>query len=152
VVQALRAAAEREKGNTQSDLLALADGLESGILSPVMRSLLADEGLANRVQSILADSDWGCESQRDRLSRLFGDVSDLGVDDTKRDTLDNGELAASAFTTIFIVAGLAVKAAGIGVLSLLVSVADHFLTLAGDAVVVAAVGTTMGLFLLMLVL
>lgn len=106
VARVLRAAAEHEKGNTQSDLLALANGLEAGVSSPVIRSLLADGGLANRVQSILADSDWGSESQRDRLSRLFGDVSDLGVDDTKRDMLDNGELAASAFTTIFIVAGL----------------------------------------------
>lgn len=59
---------------------------------------------------------------------------------------------ASESLLLFIVAGLAVKAVGIGVLALLVSVANHFLTLAGDAVVVAAVGTTMGLFLLMLVL
>jgi putative ABC transport system permease protein len=106
VPQALRAAAEREEGNTRTDLLALADGLEAGSLSPTTRSLLADEGLANRVQSILTDADWGSEPLRDRLSRLFGDLSELVVEDIKRDTLDLGELAASAFTTIFIVSGL----------------------------------------------
>jgi putative ABC transport system permease protein len=106
VAQALRTAAEREQGNTHTDLLALANGLEAGGLSPATRSLLADEGLANRVQSILADAGWGSESQRDRLSKLFGDLSELVVSDSKRDTLDLGELAASAFTTIFVVAGL----------------------------------------------
>jgi len=106
VPQALRTAAEREEGNTRTDLLALADGLEAGSLSPGTSSLLADEGLADRVQSILVDIDWGSEPVRDRLSRLFGDLSELVVDDSKRDTLDSGELAASAFTTIFIVAGL----------------------------------------------
>jgi len=106
VAQALRTAAEREEGNTRADLLALADGLEAGGLSSATRSLLADEGLANRVQSILADIDWGSEPQRDRLSRLFGDLSELVVADSKRDTLDSSELAASTFTTIFIVSGL----------------------------------------------
>jgi putative ABC transport system permease protein len=104
--QALRTAAERERGNTQADLLALANGLETGGLTPATRSLLADEGLGNRVQSILADTGWGSETLRDRLSRLYGDLSELAVNDVKRDTLDMGELAASAFTTIFIVAGL----------------------------------------------
>ena len=112
VSQALRAAAEREQGNTKADLLSLADGLEAGGLSPEARSLLADEGLANRVQSILADADWGNEPRRERLSRLFGDLSELVVEDIKRDTLDMGELAASAFTTIFIVSGLFGIAAG----------------------------------------
>jgi len=106
VTQSLRVAAEREEGNTRADLLALADGLEAGSLSPATRSLLADEGMANRVQSILTDADWGNDPLRDRLSRLFGDLSDLVVEDIKRDTLDMGELAASAFTTIFIVSGL----------------------------------------------
>jgi putative ABC transport system permease protein len=106
VIQALRAAAEREEGNTQADLMALADGMESGSLSPETRSLLADAGLANRVQSILTDADWGNDQLRDRLARMFNDLSDLVVDDIKRDTLDLGELAASAFTTIFIVSGL----------------------------------------------
>ena len=106
VAGALRTAAEREEGNTRADLLALADGLEAGGLSPATRSLMADEGLADRLQSILADTGWGSEPLRDRLSRLFGDLSELVVDDSKRDTLDMGELAASAFTTIFIVAGL----------------------------------------------
>jgi putative ABC transport system permease protein len=104
--QALRTAAEREQGNIQADLQSLADGLEAGSLSAATRSLLADEGLANRVQSILADTGWGSETLRDRLSRLYGDLSELVVDDVKRDTLDIGEMAASAFTTIFIVAGL----------------------------------------------
>ena len=106
VAQALRSAAERAEGNTQADLLALATGLQAGSLSPATSSLLADEDIAERVQSILADNAWGSEPQRDRLSRLFGDLSELVVDDSKRDTLDTGELAASAFTTIFIVAGL----------------------------------------------
>jgi len=106
VTQALRASAEREEGNTQADLSALANGLEAGSLSPATRSLLADEGLASRLQSILADADWGSESLRDRLAKLFGDLSELGVDDQKRDMLNQSELAANAFTTIFIVAGL----------------------------------------------
>jgi putative ABC transport system permease protein len=106
VTQMLRAAAEREEGNTRADLSALADGLEAGGLSPATRSLLADAGLANRVQSILADADWGSEPLRDRLSRLFGDLSELVVDDIKRDTLDMGEQTSSVFTTIFIVSGL----------------------------------------------
>lgn len=106
VAQALRKAAEREKGNTQADLLALASGLEAGTLSPETRSLLADPDLASRVQSLLADIDWGSEALRNRLGELFSNQSDLGVDDIKRDTLDESEMAASAFTTIFIVAGL----------------------------------------------
>jgi putative ABC transport system permease protein len=113
VAQALRRAAEREQGNTQADLLALAKGLEAGGLSPATRSLLADEGIANRVQSILADTGWGSERLRDRLSRLYSDLSELVVEDVKRDTLDMGELAASAFTTIFIVAGLFGISAGL---------------------------------------
>ncbi len=88
--QALRTAAEREQGNIQSDLFALADGLEAGGLSPATRSLLADEGLANRVQSILADTGWGSETLRRRLSRLYSDLSELAVNDVKRDTLDHG--------------------------------------------------------------
>jgi putative ABC transport system permease protein len=106
VAQALRTAAEGDEGNTRADLLALADGLDAGSLSPATRSLLADEGLSDRVQSILVDVGWGAEPLRDRLSRLFDDLSELVVDDSKRDTLDTGELAASAFTTIFIVSGL----------------------------------------------
>jgi len=106
VTEALRVAAEREEGNTRADLFTLAEGLENGSLSPTTCSLLADPGLANRVQSILADAEWGSEPLRDRLSRLFADLSDLVVEDIKRDTLDTGELLASAFTTIFIVSGL----------------------------------------------
>ncbi len=106
VARALRQAAVGQEGNTQADLLALAGGLEAGSLSPATRSLLADEALANRVQSILADAGWGSQALRDRLAKLFGDLSELVVSDSKRDTLDMGELAASAFTTIFIVSGL----------------------------------------------
>jgi putative ABC transport system permease protein len=106
VYEVLRTAAEREEGNTRADLLLLADGLEAGDLSSETRSLLADGDLADHVQSILAKTEWGSEPMRDRLSRLFGDLSELEVDDIKRDTLDFGELAASAFTTIFIVSGL----------------------------------------------
>jgi putative ABC transport system permease protein len=113
VARALRTAAAGEKGNTQADLLALAGGLEAGNLTPATRSLLADEGLANRVQSILADAGWGSQALRDRLAKLFGDLSELVVNDSKRDTLDMGELAASAFTTIFIVSGLFGISAGL---------------------------------------
>ena len=74
-VVAIRSAAEREEGNTQTDLLTLADGLEAGSLSAETRSLLADPGLATRVQTILADADWGSEPLRDRLARLFNDLS-----------------------------------------------------------------------------
>ncbi|MBN1147658.1 MAG: ABC transporter permease [Anaerolineales bacterium] len=106
VIQALRKAAENEEGNTQADLLALANGLEAGELTPETRSLLADAELADHLQSILVDIDWGSKALRERLAELFSDQSDLGVDDVKRDTLDESDLAASAFTSIFIVAGL----------------------------------------------
>ena len=106
IAQALRKAAEGEEGNTQADLLALANGLDAGTPSPETRSLLADSDLAGRVHSILTDIDWGSKALRDRLAELVGDQSNLGVDDLKRDTLDESELAASAFTTIFIAAGL----------------------------------------------
>ncbi len=113
VSQAIRAAAKREQGNTQADLLTLADGLDSGTLSQDTRSLLADEGLTNRVLSILTEANWGSESLRNRLSRQFGDLSELVVEDIKRDTLDTSELAGSAFTTIFIVSGLFGISAGL---------------------------------------
>jgi putative ABC transport system permease protein len=106
ISQALRKAAEKEKGNTQVDLLSLADGLQAGEASPETRSLLADSDLSGRVESILADVAWGSQAQRDRLAELFANQSELGVDDVKRDTLDSSEQGASAFTTIFIVAGL----------------------------------------------
>ena len=53
---------------------------------------------------------------------------------------------------LFIVAGLAVKTIGVGLLVLLVSAANHFFTLAGDSVVLAALGTTTTLLFLMLLL
>ncbi|MEW5869917.1 MAG: FtsX-like permease family protein [Chloroflexota bacterium] len=113
VAQALRKTAEGEEGNTQADMLALASGLEAGAPSPETRSLLADADLASRLQSILADMDWGNETRRERLAELFGKQSELGVDDQKRDILDQSDLAASAFTTIFIVAGLFGISAGL---------------------------------------
>ncbi len=70
VSQAIRTAAEKEKGNTKADLLALAGGLEAGTLTPAVRSLLADEGLAGKVETILADASWGSESVRDRLGEI----------------------------------------------------------------------------------
>lgn len=106
VSQALSKAAENEEGNTKTDLLDLVNGLRAGSITPETRSLLADSDLAANVQTILADASWGSEALRDRLEELFADQSDLGVDDIKRDTLNESELAASAFTTIFIVAGL----------------------------------------------
>lgn len=106
VSQALRKVAEREEGNTQADLISLADGLDSGSLTGETRSLLADQGMASRVQAILVDAGWGNDVLRERLSRMFSDLSDLAVNDSKRDTLDNGEMVASAFTTIFIASGL----------------------------------------------
>ncbi len=110
---AITAAAAREEGNTQADLQALAAGLRGGTLTPEVLSLLADAGLTDRVQAILTDAGWGTKSLRDRLADRFGELSDLTVSDDKRDILDQGELAASAFTTIFIVSGLFGIAAGV---------------------------------------
>ena len=106
ITQALRNAALKEKGNTQADLLSLANGLEAGAPSPETRSLLSDSDLSSRVEAILAEIDWGNQVRRDLVSELFSQQSELGVDDIKRDTLNTSEQAASAFTTIFIVAGL----------------------------------------------
>lgn len=103
---AFRNAAAKEKGNSQADLLALADGLAAGAPNDQTRSLLADPDMASRIQSILTDANWGSQALRDRLEELFGEQFTLGVDDTKRDILDQAEQGASAFTTIFIVAGL----------------------------------------------
>ncbi len=113
VAGALRKAAKGEEGNTQADLNALAGGLEAGKLSPATLSLLADEKIADRVQSILIDTKWASETMRDRLARLFNDLSELSVSNSKRDSMDLGEMAASAFTTIFIAAGLFGIAAGL---------------------------------------
>jgi len=109
----LRAEAEKQQGNTQKDLRALADGLEAGALTPLTLSLLADDGLAGRVQRLLADAQWQSKSTRNRVALLFANLSELGVDDIKRDLIDNGELAANVFTTIFIVSGLFGIAAGL---------------------------------------
>ena len=111
--QAIRETAKREEGNTQLDLQSLAGGLDSGSLTPEVLSLLADSGLTDRVQAILTDAEWGTQSLRKRLADLFGQLSDLSVSDSKRDVIDQGELAASAFTTIFIVSGLFGIAAGV---------------------------------------
>ncbi len=109
----LREEAVDRRGNLQLDLNALADGLEAGALELGLLSLLADDGLTDEVQIILREAEWGSEPVRDRLGELFTDLSELEVDDVKRDNLDQGELAASAFTTIFIVTGLFGIAAGL---------------------------------------
>ncbi len=111
--EALRTAAADQEGNLQLDLNALADGLAAGALDDNLLSLLADEGLTDEVQTILRETGWRSEPARDRLAVLFSDLSELEVDDVKRDSLDQGELAASAFTTIFIVTGLFGIAAGL---------------------------------------
>ncbi|MBI3762303.1 MAG: FtsX-like permease family protein, partial [Chloroflexi bacterium] len=113
VSRTIRLTAALRRGSIQTDLLALADGLEAGKLTTEIRSLLADEGLAADAQNSLADAGWRDKPTRDRLASLFDDLSELGVDDVKRDTLDTGELAASAFTTIFVVTGLFSISAGL---------------------------------------
>ena len=110
---AVRKAAAAYQGNTKADLVALADGLERGTLDERLRSLLADEGLATEVQSILDQADWKTEAVRRRLETQFSEISELTVEDVKRDGLDNAELAANAFTTIFVVTGLFGIASGL---------------------------------------
>lgn len=58
---------------------------------------------------------------------------------------------ASEGLLLFLVTVLAVKAIGAGMLALLTSFANRFCTLAGDAVLLAALGTTTALFLLELI-
>jgi hypothetical protein len=58
---------------------------------------------------------------------------------------------ASEDLFVFLAAVLAVKAIGAGALALLASFGNHFSTLVGDATVLAAVCTTMALFLLQLI-
>jgi hypothetical protein len=58
---------------------------------------------------------------------------------------------ASGGLSLFLVAVLAVKVIGAGLIALLVSFANRFSTLAGDAVLFAALGTSTALFLLELV-
>jgi putative ABC transport system permease protein len=110
---AIRKAAADYQGNTKADLLLLANGLESGKLDEKLRSLLADEGLSNEVQTILEDANWKTEAVRHRLETQFSEISELTVDETKRDGLDEAELAANAFTTIFVVTGLFGIASGL---------------------------------------
>jgi hypothetical protein len=55
---------------------------------------------------------------------------------------------ASEGLFLFLVAGMVVKAIGTGLLALLVSFANRFFTRAGDAVVLAALGTTIAILLL----
>ncbi|MEN6342783.1 MAG: hypothetical protein ABFC89_09520 [Methanospirillum sp.] len=58
---------------------------------------------------------------------------------------------ATGGLTLFLVAVTAVKAIGAGLLAVLVSFANRFSTLAGDAVMLAALGTTTALFVMELV-
>jgi putative ABC transport system permease protein len=111
--QALRHAAVDYEGNTQADLVALAAGLDSGTLDENVESLLSDEGLAAEVQSILEGAEWRTEPMRRRIERGYEDLSAFVVDDVKRDGLDTAELAANAFTTIFVVTGLFGIASGL---------------------------------------
>lgn len=111
--QAIRSEAITYEGNTRSDLLALAAGLETGELSESVRSLLADETLGSEIQSILDQAEWHTESMRRRLETQFDQLSDFTVDDTKRDGLDEADQAASAMTTIFVVTGLFGIASGL---------------------------------------
>jgi putative ABC transport system permease protein len=110
---AIQKAAANYQGNTKADLLSFAAGLRSGTLDEKMRSLLADEGLTNEVQSILDDANWRSDAVRRRLETQFSEISNLAVDETKRDGLDSAELAANAFTTIFVVTGLFGIASGL---------------------------------------
>ncbi len=110
---ALRQAAVDYKGNTQADLIALAAGLETGSMDDEIESLLSDEGLANEVQSILEGAEWRTAAMRGRIERGYAALSDYVVDDAKRDGLDSAELAANAFTTIFVVTGLFGIASGL---------------------------------------
>jgi putative ABC transport system permease protein len=110
---AVRKAAVNYQGNTRTDLLALADGLDSGNLDEKVRSLLADERLSNEVESILDDANWKTDAVRRNLDTQFSDLSELTVDESKRDGMDEAELAANAFTTIFVVTGLFGIASGL---------------------------------------
>jgi putative ABC transport system permease protein len=112
-IGALRSAAVTYDGNTRSDLLSLAAGLESGKMDDDVRSLLADEGLGGEVQTILEQADWQSTILRQRLASEFDNLSEFSVDDWKRDGLDSAELAANAFTTIFVVTGLFGIASGL---------------------------------------
>jgi putative ABC transport system permease protein len=111
--EAIRNAALTYEGNTRTDLFALAAGLESGSLSDEVRSLLADETLGAEVRSILDQAEWQSDSMRRRLVTQFNQLSDFSVDNTKRNGLDDAELAANAFTTIFVVTGLFGIASGL---------------------------------------
>jgi ABC-type lipoprotein release transport system permease subunit len=113
VVQALTSSAVGYDGNTRADLLSIASGLETGQLTEEIRSLLADEGIGQEVQTILEHTDWQTATLRRRLETQFNDLSDFSVDDQKRDGLDSAELAANAFTAIFVVTGLFGIASGL---------------------------------------
>jgi putative ABC transport system permease protein len=113
ITKALRTAAITYDGNTRADLLALASGLESVALTDEIRSLLADEELGSEVLSILESEEWQTDTERNRLARKFSNLSEFGVDDLKRDGLDTAELAANAFTSIFVVTGLFGIASGL---------------------------------------
>jgi putative ABC transport system permease protein len=110
---ALREAAITYDGNTRADLFSLAAGFEAGTLNDEIRSLLADETLGAEVRSILDQAEWQSESARRRLVTQFNQLSDYSVDSVKRDGLDQAELAANAFTTIFVVTGLFGIASGL---------------------------------------
>jgi putative ABC transport system permease protein len=111
--EAIQIAAITYDGNTRADLLSLAAGLEAGTLNDEVRSLLADETLGSEVRSILDQAEWQSDSMRRRLVTQFNQLSDFSVNNSKRDGLDQAELAANAFTTIFVVTGLFGIASGL---------------------------------------
>ncbi len=111
--EALRAASVDYEGNIQADLLAVAEGLEARSMDEGVLSLMADEELATEVSNILEQAGWKTEAARTRLERQYDELSEFYVDDTKRDGLDDAELAANAFTTIFVVTGLFGIASGL---------------------------------------
>ena len=111
--EVLRKAALTYDGNTRTDLFVLAAGLEAGRLDDDVRSLLADEALSAEVLSILEQAEWQNATVRKRLETQFNELSEFSVDDAKRDGLDSAELAANAFTTIFVVTGLFGIASGL---------------------------------------
>jgi putative ABC transport system permease protein len=110
---AIRDAALTYEGNMRADLLALAAGLETGAMTIEVRSLLADDALGGEVRSILEQAEWQSASMRRRLETQFKHISDFNVDNTKRNGLNEAELAANAFTTIFVVTGLFGIASGL---------------------------------------
>ncbi|MFQ5796303.1 MAG: ABC transporter permease [Candidatus Bipolaricaulia bacterium] len=108
---AIRDQAEELRGALQRDLEQLQAELDKPEVSEALISLLADDGVASQIQ--LAIEGVADEPKRARVSRLFGELSELNVSDVKRDSLDGADLAASAIASIFVVFGMFSIIAGI---------------------------------------